>query len=166
MKEIVLTKGYVTKVDDDDFEWLSQWSWFAWWCKREYRARRTDRSTGKTRHILMSREILHAPQNFLVDHINGDTLDNRKENLRLATPQQNCFNQKIKINNSSGYKGVSWRKDRQMWVAYIFVNKKSIHLGFFDRIEDAALAYNKAAAENYGEFAYLNTIPMLTEREL
>ena len=91
-----------------------------------------------------------------VDHINGNKLDNRKENLRLATNQQNQHNVGKRKNNTSGYKGVSWYRKRKKWKAAIKHNKKSIHLGYYDTPEEASRAYDKAAVEFFGEFAHLN----------
>lgn len=93
---------------------------------------------------------------FWVDHINGDTLDNRRSNLRLCTVSGNNHNRMKSKNNTSGYKGVSWLKQNQKWRAYIKVNSKDKHLGCYLDKEDAARAYDKAAKEYFGEFARLN----------
>lgn len=94
-----------------------------------------------------------------VDHVNNNGLDNRRENLRLATSAQNGLNKRISRRNTSGYKGVSWEKRPQKWQAYITHNRKMMSLGKFDDILDAARAYNAAAMKLYGEFAWLNVIP-------
>lgn len=88
-----------------------------------------------------------------IDHINQNSLDNKIENLREATQSQNCANQKLKKNNTSGYKGVTFRKDTNKWVARITVNWKSLTLGCFDSPEDAYAAYKKAANEHFGNFS-------------
>ncbi len=93
-----------------------------------------------------------------VDHINHDILDNRKQNLRVATHKENLRNQKIPKNNKSGYKGVYWVDRANRWVASIRNNAKTIHLGYFNSIHDAAKAYNEKASELWGEFAHLNAI--------
>lgn len=88
-----------------------------------------------------------------VDHINGDAADNRIENLREATKQQNQFNQKIRKTNKSGVKGVCWHKQLKKWNAYIHLNYKKIHLGWFDLLEDAEKAVKKKRKEIHGDFA-------------
>lgn len=89
---------------------------------------------------------------YSVDHKNRDTLDNTKDNLRLCTKSQNAMNSKIPSDNTSGYKGVSWKKDKRKWKAYLTVNKKQIHLGYFSAIEDAAKARINGARLAFGEF--------------
>lgn len=108
--------------------------------------------------ISLGRYLLGLPtgDRRLVDHKNGNALDNRKENLRVATKQQNNANRGLLINNKSGYKGVSWRQLSKRWCAFISVNNKSKFLGSFKIKEEAARAYDKAAKEHYGEFAILN----------
>ena len=88
-----------------------------------------------------------------LDHINGDRLDNRVSNLRAATRQQNAMNQKIKVNNTSGFKGVCWSKQKNKWVANITFNKKkNIHLGFFENFDDAVNARKIAEEKYFGEW--------------
>lgn len=91
--------------------------------------------------------------NELSDHINGDTLDNRRCNLRLATKKENCRNARRSKNSTSGYKGVSWNKAAKKWRAYIVADYKQIHLGLFENIEDAHNAYYEAAKKYHGDFA-------------
>jgi hypothetical protein len=88
-----------------------------------------------------------------IDHINGDPSDNRIANLRLATHEQNCANTRRRCNNTSGFKGVHWNAQRRKWQAAIRVNGKSRHLGLFTCPVEAASAYNRVAAESFGEFA-------------
>ena len=113
---------------------------------------------GRNVKVYLHRLVLNAPVGLTVDHINGDVLDNRRQNLRLGTQQQNTFNQRGSRNNKSGAKGVSRRTDNGKWRARIMVNGKEIGLGCFDTQDDAARAYNEAAAEYFGEFAWLNEI--------
>jgi HNH endonuclease/AP2 domain len=93
-----------------------------------------------------------------IDHINGNKLDNRRENLRPATCTQNNRNVCKRKDNTSGYKGVSWNNRRQKWEAYISVDGRSSHLGYYSTALEAALAYNVAAVQHHHEFAYLNPL--------
>jgi len=157
MKKISLTQNKITLVDDKDYDWLSQWKW----CAKEsggnkFYAIRRKPIIGT--HIYMHKQIMDALSNVEVDHINGDTLDNRKSNLRICVHKQNIRNQKLSSANSSGYKGVSWSKTNKKWHAYIKVNQKKINLGLFKNIKEAAKAYNNAALKYFGEFARLNEL--------
>lgn len=161
-KQIQLTKGFCCVVDDDDYEWLIQWKWQAGILKNKVYARRSVRSEGKIKQLLMHIAIAEKHQlrqgRKQVDHKNGDSLDNRKDNLRPATNQENSRNRKITA--SSGYKGVWQRTDTGKWRARIKIDGKFIVLGqAFPTAEDAARAYNEAAVERFGEFAVLNSIP-------
>ena len=89
-----------------------------------------------------------------IDHINGDKLDNRIENLRAATVGQNQHNRKTNANNTSGYKGVSWNKGCNKWLSQIKLEGKRIHLGYFDNLEEAAEVVRKAREELHGDFAH------------
>ena len=91
-----------------------------------------------------------------VDHKNTVYGDNRWDNLRETTQQQNTWNQKRRSSNTSGFKGVYWNKTRRMWVAQININGKAVHLGLFGSASAASLAYAEAATEDYGEFARLD----------
>lgn len=93
-----------------------------------------------------------------VDHITRNPLDNRIENLRLATQSENHCNRGKFKNNTSGFKGVSWHKYTQKWEAKIMLDGTRKYLGYFDTPEKAALAYNAAARELHGEFAYQNEV--------
>ncbi len=91
-----------------------------------------------------------------IDHIDGDPLNCRISNLREATRIQNSFNRTKQANNKSGYKGVSWDKKNKQWVAQIAICGRQTNLGRFNRIENAALAYNFAAHKHFGQFAFFN----------
>jgi hypothetical protein len=157
MKEIKLTKGMVTLVDEVDFDYLNQSKWCVHRSHATFYAHR--RLHGKL--ISMHRVILERMgfKNFeQVDHINGNKLDNRRSNLRPATESQNQWNRTKLVNNKSGYKGVHWNKDRSKWRASIRFNRHLYHLGYFTDPIEAAKAYNDAAIEYHGEFAKLNAI--------
>lgn len=106
----------------------------------------------------LHRLIMNAQSGQYVDHINGNKLDDRKSNLRICTNAENMWNRNAQRNNTSGYKGVYRNKPTNNWKSIIIVNQKSIHLGYFDDITDAAKAYNEAAIKYHGEFASLNEI--------
>lgn len=141
---------------------LRQWKWRAvdnsWgmW----YACHDTKKGNGaKRRTIYMHRAIMGAQRGNDIDHINRNGLDNRRVNLRVCTCAQNQCNRGPQVNNKSGYKGVSWKKDKSKWNALIYVGGKKIHLGYYDDLDDAAIAYNRAAIEKHGEFAWLNPVP-------
>jgi len=102
---------------------------------------------------MLGRELVATEQ---VDHIDRDPLNNRRENLRLATAGENMRNLLKHTDNTSGFKGVSFRTDRGKWLAKIAVNRKQIHLGYFDTPEAAATAYDTAALVLHGTFACVN----------
>ncbi|MBW8001156.1 MAG: hypothetical protein FVQ80_03940 [Planctomycetes bacterium] len=104
----------------------------------------------------MHREIKNAPEHLVVDHIDHDGLNNRKENLRLCTYAQNAKNIKSCAKKSSIYKGVYWHKGTKKWAVQITCDGKSHHLGYFDDQTAAAKAYDIAATKLHGEFASLN----------
>jgi hypothetical protein len=112
---------------------------------------------GRIKYMYLHREIMNPPKGLLVDHRNGDSLDNRRANLRLATHSQNTQNRgKWRIKTSSRFVGVSFDKEYELWRAYIRYQEKRIHLGRFDSETDAAKAYDAAAKKYFGEFAHLN----------
>jgi hypothetical protein len=151
VKIIRLTKGRITLVDDEDFERLSKRSWC--FGDNGYAHRRLN----KAKKIYMHREIAdHLGLVGRIDHVNGRRCDNRRENLRAATHQQNQWNQKVRRSNASGFKGVFWRADRSKWYAHITVDRKSHYLGYYSTAEEAAKAYNRAAEKYFGEFARVN----------
>jgi hypothetical protein len=153
MKRIPLTQNKWAIVDDEDYENLSG---FKWRYSHGYAIRHPSRAMGKRKNIFMHREIMQTPQNMATDHINLDTLDNRRSNLRVCTHGQNQANRGKLSNNTSGYKGVSWHKSSRKWAANIRYMDKQIYLGKYTNKEDAAQAYDRAALKYYGEFAILN----------
>lgn len=155
MKQIPLTKGQFAIVDDSEFNSLSKFRWHASGKKDNYYAARSDKS-------LMHRIIMNISETkVIVDHKNGNTLDNRKENLRVCNKAQNSMNKVLGKNNSCGWKGVSRLRKHGRWSASIALDKKKYHLGSFDTPEDAARAYNEAAIKLHGDFANLNQIQPL-----
>jgi hypothetical protein len=159
MKKIQLTQGQFALVDDEDYERLSKVRWHAWWTHHTqsfYARRNSPRVNGKRHLILMHREIMGEPDGVVVDHVNHNTLDNRRENLRACSHSENNHNQRKRCDNSSGFKGVSWNKRQKKWRAYIKINGKQQHLGYYTSEIEAAAAYDAAAAELHGDFALTN----------
>lgn len=153
MKELKLTKGKYALVDDEDFEKLNNYSWHI--LRNGYAMARIK---GTNKKILLHRLILNAPNGRMIDHINHNVLDNRKENLRFCSVTENARNSKLCSKNTSGYKGVSWRANRNRWLAEIRIDGALKRLGHFIDKKEAAVAYNLAAQKYFGEFAYLNYI--------
>jgi len=156
MKEIPLTQGKVAIVDDADYEWLMQWKWCAANFRGKFYAIRAVNEKLKRTTIQMHRQIMDTPPGMETDHINGNSLDNRRENLRVCTVSQNQMNRRTQKNNTSGYKGVSYSKHRKKWFSQIQIDKKRIFLGLFLTPENAARAYDEAAKRYFGEFTKTN----------
>jgi hypothetical protein len=170
MKEIPLTQGKVALVDDEDYEWLNQWKWFAFKGHKTYYARRAIYIHGKQKMLHLHRIIMNTPDDMQVDHIDHNGLNNQKSNLRNCDFLQNRQNSSAR--GKSEYLGVSIKKKistykningeikkyyyPNMFVSQITVNKRRTHLGYFNDKIEAAKAYDKAAKEYFGEFANLN----------
>lgn len=157
MNEIPLTQGKVAIVDASDYEWLSQFRWNVWESGRTFYVTRNIKiPNGKWSKLFMHREILEAPPDMSIDHIDCDGLNNTRANLRLATTRQNQFNSRSQIGSTSNFKGVCWHKASQKWNAQIRIDGKLKYLGVYADPEDAARAYDIAAIELYGTFARTN----------
>lgn len=159
MKEIKLNKGYVTQVDDDDFEWLNQYRWWAKKGRNTLYAIRKECINGIRKDVRMHRQILglNDPKVF-GDHRDGDGLNNQRYNIRKCTIAENNMNAGRISVGSSSYKGVSISNTGGDWVARIGVSGKIKYIGKFETQELAAIAYNEAAIKYHGEFARLNII--------
>jgi hypothetical protein len=155
--EIKLTQGKVAIVDDEDFDELNKYHWYAYQDQNNWYARRQVGGRGKQKTILLHREILNASRGSGIDHINGNGLDNRKENLRICTNPINNQN-RHRIYGVSQYQGVCKRSDGKKWIARITVNKKLIYLGSFLSEGLAAVTYNIAALRYYGANAKINNV--------
>ena len=158
-RQIELTQGKVALVDDEDYEWLSQWKWYAAPHRgTSYVHRNSPRPLRQCIH--MHREILglsvSPDDGVIVDHIDGNGLNNVRDNLRICSRQENLFNRAPQSNNTSGYKGVSWMSSRNKWHVRIKAMGKDHYIGLFADLEEAARAYDDAAKKLHGEFAYLN----------
>ena len=156
MQKIELTQGKYAIVDDGDFDDLNQ---FNWCFHNSGYAVRGVRVSGKVTLQWMHRIITNCPADMDVDHINHDKLDNQKSNLRVCSTSENCHNQQMhSVAKTSRFKGVYFDKQANKWRAQIKLNNKNKYLGLFTNEIDAAIAYNNAAIELFGEFAYLNVI--------
>lgn len=151
MKEIVLTQDKVALVDDNTFEMLNKFKWFAQKSDNTYYAcRMLPRINGKHPQIKMHHVVIgKPPKGFKTDHKNGNGLHNFKNNLRHVTNRQNCQNRK-NANDSSQYPGIYWHKQREKWCARIWSNGKMNHLGYF-KVEINAFNAYKRAVETLGE---------------
>jgi hypothetical protein len=158
MREILLTQGQVAYVDDEDYEGLSRWQWYAMETNGIWYAMRTEKLPVK-RTICMHTSVMKTPDGLEVDHEDGNGLNNQRYNLRVATHTQNLWNTGVRRSNTSGYKGVSWHQHTGKWRSEIRIGGgQRLYLGVFEDITDAARAYNEAALLHHGEFARLNRI--------
>lgn len=157
-KRIALTRGKFALVDDEDYEFLNQYKWY---CDPYGYAARMVRQNGRRAVTLMQRYVLCPLPGVVLDHINGNRLDNRRCNLRMCQKADNNKNRRVnKANTSSRYKGVTWREHAHAWKAYIKIDRKQIHLGYFKDEREAGKAYNEAAKQLFGEFACLNEVAL------
>ena len=161
-RTIPLTRGQEAIVDICDYDRLAKFRWYAtltasgWYAERTVRLEKG--CQGKKIAIQMHNEVLRVRPGFEVDHANHNGLDNRRLNLRPATRGQQCHNMRKPSHNTSGYKGVSWEKRREVWQVAIKLHGKRIFLGYFpkNQLEIAARAYDQAAIDLFGNFACLN----------
>ncbi len=159
-RKILLTQHRFTLVDDADYDFLSQWEWCAlldWgnW----YAVRNRKKADGPGPGLIsIHRLLLGATKGQQVDHINRNGLDNRRENLRFCTNVQNAQNRKPRKGSSSRYKGVSWDKNTEAWIAQIGIDGKLVRIGKFGNEHLAAEAYDAFAIKYFGEFARPNFV--------
>lgn len=158
---IPLSRGLFAKVSSEDYATLSQYKWYAWpWPggRHFYAFRSVTIGKYKERTERMHRVVANAPDGMHVDHINGDPLDNRRSNLRIANQSQNLANRSCQVNNTSGFKGVFKNRASRIkpWRAKIEVRGRTIFAGYFQTPEEAARAYDAAAIKHFGPFARLN----------
>lgn len=137
MKKIPLTQGKFALIDDEDYKLISKYKWHY---HSGYAAR-----TLKT--IRMHRVILNAKPEEEIDHINRNTLDNRRQNLRIASKSQNAHNKGVRKDNTSGQKGVHYNKDKKLWISRIQVENKRYYIGNYKTKDEAIMAYRKAQME-------------------
>ncbi len=161
MKRIQLTQGKYAKVDDRDFEKLNKYKWFARFSPhtRTFYATRSQKKGEKgPKQIQMHNEVMKCPKGKRVDHRWGETLDNRRSQLRICTKNENSLNRGLNRNSPTGFKGVSFSRTGKRFRARIQVNKKPYCVGTFHTAEEAARAYNRAAKKLHKQFARLNKV--------
>ena len=156
MKEIQLTQGFAALVDDEDFERVNALKWYASKFGNNVYALRETKESGKRTSMLMHRFILNCKIKIDVDHIDGNSLNNSKSNLRLCTHAENLMNQKPQKGKTSIYKGVTFNKNAKKFLCQIMKSNKHIYLGLFVDEVEAAKAYDKKAKELFGKFAWIN----------
>ena len=144
MKKLKLSDGGYTLVDDMDYELLSKYSWR----KNSQGYVRQSLANGKFLHRL----LLKAPSNKLVDHINRNPLDNRRANLRLCTASENNVNMKLRKDNKSGFRGVSWHSSAKKWASEIKYEGVKMFIGTYHDLDEAIGARLTAELEYFGEF--------------
>lgn len=161
-----LNKGYFTKIDSEDLPRVSEHKWRVTTVDKYNKPRAVSSLNGR-KILLLSRFIMNAPDGKVVDHVNGDTLDDRKSNLRVCSQRENLFNRKLNKNNHSGYKGVFWSGKHNKWLSQLQTNHKVYYLGLYSDKVKAAEAYDRKAIEFFGEYAKTNfpkTVNNLKER--
>lgn len=153
MKIIGLTQGKTAIVSDSDFNSVSRFKWQAVERSGKWYARaRLPSPAAKSIYVYLHRFILNPTGRFVVDHKNGDGLDNRRSNIRISSQSQNLMN----MDRKSGHKGYCRHRKSGLIRAYIVKNGKQTHLGLFKNEKDAAKAYDNAAISMFGKFARLN----------
>lgn len=152
-KQIPLSQGKIAIVDDADYDWLARNKW-------TYDAKGYAYRKIKGVALFMHRAVLNASGPVVVDHVNGDGLDNRRENLRIATQAENLYNKRANQRpKTSQYKGVSLNRKVNRWQAHIKKGDERRYLGLYDSEQDAARAYNAAARHYFGPYAHTNDVP-------
>lgn len=151
MKKVELTKNKVATVDDCDFKKVSK---FNWYCQETLSNRFYARRT--TDGLYLHTFLMGNFKNKVIDHINGNSLDNTRDNLRFCDFVENLHNKKVYKNNKTGLKGIF--RDRNRWRARITVEKRKISIGSYASKNEAALAYDHAAKHYFGNFALTNFV--------
>lgn len=153
---VQLTQGLYSIIDSADVGLVECYNWCAAWSPKGgsyYAVRSMRRPNGKRTILGMHVELVAPRLGFIADHISGNTLDNRRSNLREADDSQSSMNRGVHKNNTSGVKGVYWHRSAKKWHAHIWAGGRAIHLGLFDSIENAKSAYADAANLHHGNFS-------------
>ena len=151
VRYLALTQGRFAIVDAKDYEWLSRYKWSACRCGRKWYASRNERG----KHIWMHREIMEPPAERIIDHIDGNGMNNCRCNMRICTMLENGHNSRPH-GATSKFKGVSYFDELRKWHAAVCIRKKVVPIGYFKRQIDAARAYDREARRRFGPYAWLN----------
>lgn len=163
MKHIYLTKGKISLVDDEDFEFIVQFKWRTNDVAGKYYGVREiwnggDRYSEHLHRVILERKLgRKLRRSEITDHKNGDGLDNRRKNLRIANHSQNGMNKAIRSDNTSGYRGIHFSKERQKFEVYLNKNGKRYRFGRFNKLEDAIRIRKEAEREYFKRFNYDNS---------
>lgn len=147
--DVYISDDVFFTVSLSDFDIVKNYKWYA--KDRGYIETKINR-----KNVYLHRLITKCPADMVIDHIDGNPMNNTRSNLRICSGEQNSLNKKVQKNNTSGIPGVSYSKSNNKWVSYIQMNNKRIHLGDYSDINDAIEARKKAEAKYYGEFARNN----------
>lgn len=156
--DIKLNNGLIAIIDEDDYEKVKDITWYADYCKNVKSFYVKTAKCKLREKTSLHRFIVNPPKHMFVDHVNHNTLDNRKSNLRIVTRSQNQMNQKKRCDNLSGYTGVGFIKDEKKWQARITVNQKTKRLGRFFLKCQAVKARKEAEQKHFGEYSYESSI--------
>lgn len=151
-KEIKLTKGKVAVVDDEDYEWLNSFRWHASWSGNRFYVCRRVTENKKSRIVYMHRFIMSDVDGMVVDHSDGDSLNNTRANLRHVTRSKNNVNC-IKKSKSNNFKGVTFRKSLNKWIAQCHDGKTTKYLGMFTTEQEAHECFKSKHLELHGEYS-------------
>lgn len=148
-----------TMIDNEDFEKVNQFKWYV--SKQGYVIHNQHYTKNHKRiyvSIRLNRFIMNAPKGKVIDHINHDLLDNRKQNLRICGQTENLMNTGLRKDNKSGYRGIFWRKDKNKYLVYLYKNNKKVYGHYFKTLEGAILARKLVERIYFKEFAYKTNI--------
>lgn len=155
MKKIPLTQGYFALVDDSDYEAISKYKWHIKKHGRTFYAKHSTKKgdNRKQKTVYMHSLLLATPRGMEVDHIDGDGLNNRRDNIRVCVHAENTRNARTRLDNKSGFRGVHFHSRDMVWSASIGFKNKRVHLGYFSSKLLAREAYRDASIKYYGNFA-------------
>lgn len=166
MTTITSDNGRQVFIDDEDLPLIAQYRWKVYQDSRDERKLHHQYATTYVRNsdgtftgLLMHRLIMHAGPQQMIDHKDGNGLNNQKSNIRFCTHSQNMRNMRNRIHTKSGFKGVAYQpKGRRPWIARIWYRKKKMYLGAYSTPQEAARKYNEYALKYFGEYAHLNRV--------